>query len=409
MIADRPTTSIFTDPAAYANEDAWYARAAELRRENGIVRVEDPGFFPFWAVIHHADVHEVGRNAQTFQNAPFPILVGGPARDGGGPPVRNLVGMDGTEHRAFRSIIADWFKIGALRRREAEIDDLVTRELDKLAMGSQEIDFAGMVSAGLPLRFILSTLGVPDEDDAKLHRLADELFGSQDADVARSDNDRTIEAVVGEFAEYFMGLVARRRAEPTDDLGSIIANARIDGRLLEPPDLIPFYILLFAAGHDTVKTVLAGGVEALARFPDQLMRLQTEPALLINGIEEMTRWVTPTKHFMRSAVSDIVVHGQQVRAGDWLLLSYPSANRDEAVFRDPDRFDVARPDAAKHLAYGFGPHLCIGAQLARMQLLAFFRQFVPRVRRLELAGEVRRSQTTFVATFKSVPVHLALI
>ena len=401
--------SIFTDPAAYADEIAWHDQATILREGHGIVRVEDPGFAPFWAVLRHADVSAVERNATLFRNAPHPILVDGVDREGGGPPVRNLVGMDGAEHREYRNIVAQWFTPGALRQRVPEIEQTVEAVLDALVTrNGQTVEFASEVAAGMPLRVILAALGVPAEDDALIHRLSQELFGSKDSDVARADNDQTIAAVVQEFGDYFMGLAMRRRASPTDDLGSVIANATVDGELLKPDELVPYYVLLTAAGHDTVSTVLAGAVEALARHPDQLELLQGNPSLIANAVEEMARWVTPTKHFMRTAATDTEIGGRRIAAADWLLMSYPSANRDSSVFRSPFTFDVTRDDASSHLAYGAGPHFCIGAHLARLELRTFFEQFIPRLRSLELAGEVVRAKTTFVATFKSLPVRLEL-
>lgn len=401
--------SIFTDPAAYADEDGWYQRAAELRRKHGVARIDDEGFSPFWAVLRHADVNAADRNGAVFKNAPFPILVDGPDRMGGGPPVRNLVGMDGDEHRAFRNIVSKWFAPSALRQLVDTVEDQVDRLMvDLSARSGETIEFAADVAADMPLRVILGAMGIGPEDDAAIHRLSQELFGSKDDDIARADNDATIMQVVQEFGEYFMGLAMRRRAEPTDDLGSVLANATIDGELLTPDVLVPFYMLLATAGHDTVSTVLAGGVEALARHPEQLAKLQEDPSLIPNAIEEMARWVTPTKHFMREATQDTELGGQQIAAGDWLLLSFPSGNRDEEVFDSPFEFDVTRSNAASHLSYGAGPHFCLGANMARLELNTFFQSFIPRVRSLEVAGEVVRAKTTFVATFKSLPIRVEL-
>jgi cytochrome P450 len=252
-------------------------------------------------------------------------------------------------------------------------------------------------------------MGIRPEDDAHIHRLSQELFGSKDSDVARSDNDETIASVVQEFGQYFMGLAMQRRAAPTDDLGSVLANATIGGNLLAPEELVPYYVMMVTAGHDTVSTVLAGGIEALAAHPDQLARLQADPSLIPNAIEEMARWVTPTKHFMRTAVRDVELGDKKIAAGDWLLLSFPSANRDEDVFASPFDFDVTRSNASSHLAYGAGgPHFCLGAYLARLELGTFFQRFIPRVRSLEIDGDVVRAKTTFVATFKRLPVRMEL-
>jgi cytochrome P450 len=400
--------SIFTDPAAYADEEAWHRQAAQLRGEEDVTLIHDAGFAPFWAVLRHRDVSVVERDSAIFRNAPHPILVDGPDREGG-PPVRNLVGMDGAKHREYRNIAAKWFLPGAVKPQAASIEQSVDRKLAELAARNGEtIEFASEVAADIPLRVILGAMGIGPEDDARIHRLSQELFGSQDSDVARSDNAETIAAVVREFGEYFMGLAVRRRAEPTDDLGSVVANATVGGRLLKPGELVPYYVLLATAGHDTVSTVLAGGVEALATHPGQLARLKDDPSLIPNAVEEMTRWVTPTKHFMRTAARDVELGGRKIAAGDWLLLSYASANRDERVFASPFEFDVARPDASSHLAYGAGPHFCLGAYLARLELRAFFERFIPRVRSLEIDGGVVRAKTTFVATFKNLPVRMEL-
>ncbi len=405
---ESPGQSIFTNPDAYADFDGWHARAASFRQSPGPIRIEDPGFAPFWAVIHHADVKDVAQCSAVFKNAPYPILVPGPNREGGGPPVRNLVGMDDDEHRTYRALIAEWFLPGVIRKRQAEIAAIAQERIDALSAGDGRIDFANVVSAGMPLRFINATLGVPPEDDLQIHNWTSELFGIDDEAVARSDRETTLAQVVQELGGYFMGLAGRLRAEPDDSLGSVLANAEVDGQPLPPDLLVPYFILLSAAGHDTVATVLAGGIEALARHPAQLERLMQHPELIGNAVEEMMRWVTPTKHFMRNAVSPTIVGDKEIQAGDWMLLSWASANRDEKVFDEPFRFDVARQDVREHLAFGFGPHRCIGSTLARLQLNTFFERFLPRVQLLELDGEVQYSRTTFVSTFRSLPIRLEL-
>ena len=405
---ESPGQSIFTNPDAYADFDGWHARAASFRQSPGPIRIEDPGFAPFWAVIHHADVKDVAQRNAVFKNAPYPILVPGPNREGAGPPVRNLVGMDDDEHRTYRALIAEWFLPGVIRKRQTEIAAIAQERIDALSAGDSRIDFANVVSAGLPLRFINATLGVPPEDDLQIHNWTSELFGIDDEAVARSDRETTLAQVVQELGGYFMGLAGRLRAEPDDSLGSVLANAEVEGQPLPPDLLVPYFILLSAAGHDTVATVLAGGIEALARHPDQLERLKRDPQLIGNAVEEMMRWVTPTKHFMRNAVSPTTVGSQQIQPGDWMLLSWASANRDESVFDQPSRFDVARQDVREHLAFGIGPHRCVGSTLARLQLNTFFEKFVPRVELLELDGDVEYSRTTFVSTFKSLPIRLEL-
>lgn len=403
-INDMPLEQIFTSPSAYADFSGWHKAAAQLRARGGLVRVDAPGFSPFWAAIHHRDVAHIETHAEQFHNAPFPILVDGEERGGGSPPTKNLVGMDGQEHRIYRSLIADWFGAKRLNDRKAEIDRMAARYVDDFAVGPREIDFAAGVGVSLPLRFIASTLGIPEEDDEKIHHWTTEFFGAQDPELSRGDQKTTLDGVIKEFSSYFTQMAMRLRAQPDPYLASVIANAQVDGGHLPPDLLCAYLILLSAAGHDTVATVLTGGVEAFARFPDQFQKLKENPSLLANAVEEIIRWVTPTKHFMRTAVTDAHINGSRVSAGDWILLSYPSANRDEAVFCEPFSFDIARRDARKHLAFGVGPHFCIGNQLARMQLKAFFAAFIKRVKRLELDGPVQYSAATFVSTFKALPV-----
>ena len=260
--------SIFTDPAAYADFDGWHEQAAALRSSPGPIRIEDPGFAPFWAVVHHADVKDVAQRSAVFKNAPYPILVPGADREGGGPPVRNLVGMDDEEHRLYRGLISEWFLPSAIRQRKAEIEAIAEERIEALSRGDSRIDFANVVSAGLPLRFINATLGIPPEDDSVIHDWTSELFGIDDESVARSDRETTLAQVVNELGGYFMGLAGRLRAQPDDSLGSVLANAEIEGQPLGPDLLVPYFIMLSAAGHDTVATVLAGGIEALARHPN---------------------------------------------------------------------------------------------------------------------------------------------
>ncbi|RPI11704.1 MAG: cytochrome P450 [Actinobacteria bacterium] len=400
------TRSIFTDAGAYADPDGWHAQAAALRARPGPVRVTDPGFAPFWAVVHHADVRDVEQRSNIFKNAPHPILVPGANREGGGPPVRNLVGMDDDEHRTYRGLIAPWFLPSALKRRKREIEAIAQERIEALTVGDSRLDFANVVSCGLPLRFINATLGIPSADDAQIHGWTTELFGIDDATVAGADREAALQRAVSALGEYFMGMTARLRAHPDDTLGSVLANAEVDGRPLGPDLLVTYFILLSAAGHDTVATVLAGGIEALARHPDQLALLQSDPSLIGNAVEEIMRWVTPTKHFMRNATSATTVGGRDIESGDWLLLSFASANRDETVFDEPASFDVTRVNAREHLSFGIGPHHCIGSTLARLQLTTFFEKLLPRVRLLELDGDVEYSRTTFVSTFRQLPVRL---
>jgi cytochrome P450 len=210
--------------------------------------------------------------------------------------------------------------------------------------------------------------------------------------------------VISDFFAYFGALTESRRANPTDDLASIIANATVDGQPLGPMETISYYVIVATAGHDTTSSAMAGGLQALIENPEQLRRLQDDPSLIPTAVDEIIRWVTPVKHFMRTCVEPYEVRGHRFEPGDWLLLSYPSANRDEELFVDPFRFDVGRAPN-KHLAFGFGVHFCLGAMLARMELKAMLTELLPRLRSIELAGDPQLMKTLFVGGLKRLPIR----
>jgi cytochrome P450 len=212
-------------------------------------------------------------------------------------------------------------------------------------------------------------------------------------------------AALADMATYFAGITANRRAHPTTDIASTIANGTIDGRPLGDLETAGYYSIIATAGHDTTSSTVAGGLEALIREPAQLRALKDDPTKLPNAVHEMIRWVTPVRHFMRQAQEDTALDGLKLRKGDWLLMSYLSANRDEAVFEDPLRFDIARPNADQHLAFGIGVHFCLGAHLARIEVEAFFRELLPRLDHVELAREPQSMKTTFVGGLKTMPIR----
>jgi len=206
---------------------------------------------------------------------------------------------------------------------------------------------------------------------------------------------------------YFQRFIADRRANPRDDLGSLVANARIDGEYLPERDVFGYFLIIATAGHDTTSYAITGGMLALLQNPDELAKLRADPSLLPTAIEEILRWTTPVKHFCRTATEDRDVAGQPVREGDLLLLSYPSANRDEDVFPDADSFRIdRRPN--RQIAFGTGPHVCLGQYLARLELTSIIREFLDRVEHAELAGEPRFVESTFVGGVKYLPIRYTM-
>jgi cytochrome P450 len=397
---------VFVDPTAYADEERFHSACSLLRREDPIHLVEDPEFPPFWAITKHADVHQIELHPATFHNAPFPVLGPNEAlaqQAAGGAMLRTLIHMDDPDHKGHRALTVDWFKPRSLARLDERLAELARQSVDKMAELGGSCDFARDIAMQYPLQVILSILGLPESDYPRMLKLTQELFGNQDPELARSADPAEILQVLQDFGMYFNELTMEKRACPAEDLASTIANGTIDGEPVGLIETISYYIIVATAGHDTTSSAMAGGVQALIEHPDQLQRLRDDPGLLDSAVDEIIRWVTPVKHFMRTAVAPSVVRGHEFQPGDMLLLSYPSANRDDEVFDDPFRFDIGR-SPNPHLAFGYGAHYCLGAKLAKMEIKALLTELVPRLRSIELAGEPALMQTTFVGGLKHLPI-----
>src|SRR5487761_724102 len=402
-----------TDPSAYADEARLHEALALLRREAPVHWVEADGFEPFWAITRHADIMDIERNHTLFHNAPRPLLATAEMdaiqrqREAEGIGLRTLIHMDDPQHRVVRAIGADWFRPRAMRALEVRVKELARHYVDQMADYGGECDFATQIAAHYPLYVILSLLGLPESDFPRLLKLTQELFGGADEERRRGITPEDQMAALLDFFAYFQALTAARRDAPTDDLASAIANARVDGEYLSDIDTASYYVIIATAGHDTTSSTIAGGLHALIKHPAELERLRSDPGLLPTAVDEMIRRVTPVKEFMRTATADTSVGGVPVAAGESLLLSYPSANRDEEVFDDPFRFDVGR-DPNKHLAFGFGVHYCLGAALARIETRALFAELLPRLESVELAGPAEYTATTFVGGPKHLPIRYRL-
>ena len=319
--------------------------------------------------------------------------------------VRSLVQMDDPDHMRYRVLTQGWFMGANLRKLQTRIDELAELYVDRMAEMGGECDFVKDIVIWYPLRVIMDILGVPDEDEGLMLKLTQELFGPADPDNARSFDPQDFFKVVEDFEGYFSELTKARRAQPTDDVASIIANAEFDGEPMPEVDANGYYIIIATAGHDTTSASTAGGILALLENPEQMRLLRGDPdKYLPTAIDEVIRWVTPVRHFMRTATEDFELRGKTIRAGESAILWYPSANRDEEIFSSPFEFRVDRKDA-KQLAFGFGAHVCLGQHLARMEITALYRELLRRVNSIELAGEPRYTHSTFVGGLKSLPIR----
>lgn len=399
------------NPASWADEQGIHAQLAWLRSNDPLRRLEPEGFEPFWSVTRYADLKEVEQNRAVFINDPRPTLAPAGMNEfiaqmtGRKHLVRSLVQMDDPDHSKYRMLTQGWFMGTNLRKLQARVDELADTYIDRLADFGGECDFVKDLAIWYPLRVIMSIFGVPEEDEPLMLKLTQELFGSSDPDNQRSFEPEDFLQVVEDFENYFAELTRSRRENPRDDVATVIANAQIDGKPIPDLEANGYYMIIATAGHDTTSSTTAGGLLALIENPDQMQRLRNDPAgLMPSAVDEMLRWVSPVRHFMRTATTDYQLSGKTIAAGESAILWYPSANRDETVFDAPFEFRVDRRDA-KQIAFGFGAHVCLGQHLARMEISALYRKLLERVDRIELAGTPKYTQSTFVGGLKSLPIR----
>jgi len=401
---------IITDPKTYAQEHLYHQVFARLRGESPVHWTQPRDFRPFWTVTRHADIMAVELNAANFLNDPRQFLVSIEdeemllAQTGSRNLARNLVAMDNPDHKAYRALTAAWFGAKSIKSLEGEIEDLARNTVDKmLAMGGQ-CDFAKEVAAWYPLRTIMLVLGVPPEDEPLMLSMSQKLFGSTDPDTGGGDGAASMVDAFATFNDYFSNVTADRRIKPRNDVATILATATINGEPIGEAERNAYYLIVAAAGHDTTSSAISGGLLALIQHPEEMAKLRANPELIGNAVDEFIRWTSPVKHFFRTAVSDCEVGGQSVKAGDSLMMCYPSGNRDEAVFKDAQEFRVDRTDARKHIAFGYGPHLCLGNALAKAEMRILFKEMLNRIDDFALADQPRWVEANFVSGLKRLPI-----
>ncbi len=398
------------DPRTYADDSAYHALFTRLRREDPVHWTEPEGYRPFWTVSRHADIIEIERQSRRFLNEPRLALIPAEveaqilARTGRHYTIRSLVNMDDPDHRVFRELTQAWFMPRNLRRLETDLARLAAEAVERMQALGGACDFVRDVAVWYPLRVIMTILGVPPEDEPAMLKLTQELFAPADPERGRGVSAETRLATTKEFFAYFNAMIADRRRRPRDDVASVIANAEVGGAPIGELEAASYYIIIATAGHDTTTATTAGGLLALLQHPGEFARLRADRSLLPAALDEMLRWVTPVKHFFRTATEDAELRGQAIRAGDALMMCYPSANRDEDVFEDPFVFRADRAPN-RHLAFGYGPHLCLGQHLAKMEIRALYDTLLDRVAEIELAGETESVASTFVSGLKRLPIR----
>ncbi|MGJ4953537.1 cytochrome P450 [Bradyrhizobium sp. HKCCYLS20291] len=407
------------DPLAYAEVERVDEALRWLRREAPLARIEPRGYEPFWTVTRHADILEVERQNELFHNADRSVTVISMEAErsirqltGGSPHLnRNLTRMDNPDHFAHRRIAQGVLLPQKLREREPRIRAIAREFVDRMAEFDGRCDFARDIAFLYPLRVLMEIMGLPASDEPLMLKLTQQAFSSTDPDLNRSgkqvsDAERVadLHRLRGDVTTYFTDIANDRRKCPRDDLASVLANAKVHGEPLKNYELVSYYGLVATAGHDTTSNTIAGGAWALAENANQFAKLKAAPELIRRHVEESVRWETVVKHFMRTATADTELRGQKIAKGDWLMLCYLSGNRDEAVFNEPYQYDVGRTPN-KHVAFGYGAHICLGQHLGRLEMQIFWEELLPRLESLELDGTPTRTKANFVSGPKSVPIR----
>jgi cytochrome P450 len=401
-----------TDQTAFRDPAGLHALFRRLRAEAPVTKVEAEGFPPFWLVTRHDDIKAIENDPATFLAGPRTVLQTLAQEQvnleklGDKNGLKTLVHMDGEEHRKHRLIAQGYFNRTNIEKLRAQTEAQADHYIDKMAAMAPACDFAADIAFWFPLRVVLSLMGVPPEEDAHILKLTQQLFGFMDPELGYGQElgEMGILKVIGDFSAVVNALIAERRARPTDDLATVLATAEIDGAPIDSFKQLSYFILVTTAGHDTTSASIAEGMNALIDDPAAMARLKAEPELCATAADEFVRLAAPVKHFLRTPVRDVEIAGVKISAGETIMLAFASAARDETHFSNPDGVTVDRP-ANQHLAFGYGPHVCLGKHLARMEIEIFFRRLLPRLDAIERAGPVQYTEAGFVSGIKKMPVR----
>ncbi len=383
-----------------------YAWFAELRREA-------PAFWHpqegaprggFWAITRYDDCVQVNRDWEHFSSARRGSLFPEMDDDQLAQQQLMMVNMDPTMHTRYRRLVNKGFTPKMVRDLEEQIVGYADGIIDAVCERGTA-DFVEEISAELPLLVIAELLGVPQEDRRMVFDWSNRMIGAEDPEYQIPGADPGESAM--QVYAYAEELATARRLQPKEDLVSVLLNAEVEGEKLNELELDLFFLLLIVAGNETTRNLMSGAMTAFFDHPDQWELLRQDRSLLPGAVEEMLRYVTPVMHFRRTATGDMELHGQQIKEGDKVVFWHASANRDEAAFGDPDTFDVTR-SPNNHIAFGGGgPHFCLGANLARMEIMVMFDRLLERIPDMRLDGEVQRLQSNFINGTKHIPIAFA--
>ncbi|MEO8299619.1 MAG: cytochrome P450 [Burkholderiales bacterium] len=413
----RDIAATIVDPKAHADLDRIHAAYTWARANNPLGIAEVDGYDPFWVVTKHADLMEISRDGEAFHNSDRSALVYPRAsieqyiKARGKPNSSDtLISLDDPEHRKLRGLTQNWFMPNNVAKLNQRVRDIAQLSVNRMLEKGGTCDFVQDVALQYPLRVVMDILGVPSTDEPLMLKLTQQIFGPQDPDMARDKNAadpvaraKMVQAIMAEIFGYFAGVTADRLKNPRDDIATVLSTAQIDGQPISDAVRNGYYLIIATAGHDTTSSSTAVAMWALARDPSLLSRLKADPTLISGLIDESIRWGSPVRHFMRAATKDVMVRNRKIAKGDWLMLCYGSANRDEEVFERPFEFDIDRKN--KHLGFGYGPHVCLGQHLAKLEMRVLFEALLPRLESVELAGDLVMTAANFVSGPKRLPIR----
>jgi cholest-4-en-3-one 26-monooxygenase len=373
-----------------------------LRTNDPVCWIDSPAAPPgFWAVTKYHDVIAIERDVATFSSARPTALIE-PESAGAGTDLM-MLNQDPPEHTRLRMLVARGFTPKVMKELEPHVREAASRIVGEAAR-KDEADFVLDFAAELPLVVIAELLGVPYEDRGKIFDWSNRLVGNSDPEYAPASEEETYEAAMELFA-YAQSLADKRRQRPLDDIVTTLVSAELEGEKLSEVEFNVFFLLLSVAGNETTRNLISGGMLALMRHPDQQRLLVEQPELIPTAVDEMLRYVTPVMYFRRTVTRDTELRGKHIAAGDAVTLWYGSANRDEDVFEDPQTFDVTRTPN-EHIAFGGrGPHYCLGASLAKMEIRLMFEQILSRLPDMELAAEPEQLCSNLINGIKHMRVR----
>lgn len=393
---------MFHDPATFAGGFP-HETFRRLRADDPVSHHEHPTWKRgYWVIARHADVQRVSRDSSTFSNAPNPFLDAEMPEEGDAAMAELLISQDPPIHTKLRKLINKGFT----PRRVAELEDRVRDRVDRIVgalAGTDGCDLVNDVALWLPLHVIADLVGVPEEDREQVFRWTELTFGFDE----KVTSEERADAATAMFM-YADGLCEQRRAKPRDDLLSVLLTAEVEGEMLTQLQIDLFFMLLQNAGSETTRNLITTGMIVLLEHPDQLEQLRSDPSRLGPAIEELLRWVSPVMQFTRRATTDTEIDGRSIAAGERVVLVYPSANRDERAFDEPDRLDLTR-HPNDHVAFGAGgPHFCLGANLARFEARVMFEALLTRFDGLEVTTPVAtlpRVHSNLIDGYAHVPIR----